>query len=379
MPVAVADSYSTASGGSVYAGRAAPIPLWLQGKALNTWFPIPGSALMQTGAAAHAFCGMGLAERQGKAVCVVAAAGGHGDSYDNRVVGIDLTADSPAWTTYHANSGTASDPGNQPYSADGRPASRHTYNGTFYVPQLDRVMLIGAPVVWGTGTITRKVDGFDLGSGKWDGVVPDYPGISGSGYADCLETCAAGCINPATGDIWTAQNYFEIYKWSAATKTQTKVTTFGGSEPRGPSCWDSARNQFVYFGWNEGGVRVKAFIYAADGLSRQALTLSGSAAATLAATPTPSDDSTAVTYDPLLDKFYMFRADEGGNKVYVITPNSGTNWDISLMTQGAGTVAPITTGFTYNRFRYVPSLKGLVYFPADSANPSQNGYFMRTA
>lgn len=390
-----ADTYSAASGGAIYAGMAAPssLPLWLQGKPLNEWFQIANTALMATGAAGHAFCGMALAERAGRAHCVVAAAGGHSDSFDNRVVSLDLMADVPAWTLRHANTGSVSDPGNQRYTPDGRPVSRHTYWNTYYVPQIDRVMLIGGSGVWGY-TTQMMVDGFDLGTNLWDGVVPDYPGLSGSGYDDALALAQKGAINPATGDIWAPANYFEIYRWSATgaqgagavAKKQMKVSNFG-TVPDGPQAWDTARNKWVHFGTGgtggSAGSIVSAFIYAADGLSRVPLTFNASAAQTAMANwiaaqaAAGNADTSNVTYDPVADRFYWFNAAESpGNRLYVVTPNAGTAWDIALHTQGAGTVTPPAAGFTYNRFTYVPSLNGLVYVPANSGQ-NQNVHFMR--
>jgi len=69
-------------------------PKWLAGKPVNAWLPIPNTS-GAGGAAACAFSGMTL--KPSTSEVIIAAAGGHGDSSDNRVVSIKLSADAPQW------------------------------------------------------------------------------------------------------------------------------------------------------------------------------------------------------------------------------------------------------------------------------------------
>ena len=69
-------------------------PAWLANKPLNTWFEIPNTA-GAGGAAVDAYSGIAINERNCE--ILIAAAGGHGDSSDNRVVSISLGVDAPSW------------------------------------------------------------------------------------------------------------------------------------------------------------------------------------------------------------------------------------------------------------------------------------------
>ncbi|MEJ1934496.1 hypothetical protein WDZ92_30230 [Nostoc sp. NIES-2111] len=376
MPTPRADTYSAASGAGIYAGMPAPssLPAWLAGKALNEWFEIPSTPLMATGAAAQAFSGMALADTGSGIHCVVAAAGGHTDSYDNRVVSLNLMADAPAWTLRHAATPLASVVSDARYYADGRPNSRHLYWNCTYVPQLDRVVLIGSQGNYSSGGGSPNVDAFNLNTNQWDGVVADQPGTSGSGYPDTSVVMVAPTINPATGDLWTTSNYYYVYKWSATTKTTTQVGNSFGSQFSGQVVFDSGRNQLAVFGAVSGGVLQDAWLVALDGLSRRALTFNASAA--YSAMLASADGSQNVVYDDVADRFYWYRSN-GTGTVYVITPNSGATWDVSIMSLGAGSATPVASPFLFNRFSFVKRLGGLVYFPASAAAPSANGYFLR--
>lgn len=369
-----ADSYSVASGGAIYAGMAAPAttPAWLTGKPLNEWFQISGTALMGSGSQADEFCGMALVESGGRATAVLTAAGGHSNAADNRVVACDLMADAPSWTVRHAASASV-----QPdvaYYSDGRPSSRHFYWNCHHVQSLDRVIMVGGPVVYGSGIGKLKVDGFNLSTNQWDGVVADQPGVSGSGYADCSIVMTNAVLNPTTGDIWSWGNFYNIYKWSATTQTQSLVASFG-TQFKGAGAWDTTRNKLVFFGYANAGAIADAWIVAGDGLTRTALTFNASSAYS-AWVAAQGNETGNVVYDQVRDRFYWFNCNAGG-AVYILTPNSSGPWDVSVLTQGAGSTPPPSGLYTYSRFRYVKALDGLVFFPANGATFLQNGYFLR--
>jgi len=113
-------------------------PAWLAGKPLDEWFAIKGTS-GAGGAPVDDFCGMAFKESSSE--IIIAAAGGHGGSRDNRVVSIDLRADAPTWVVRHAASPGASK--DAAYNPDGQPASRHTYHCSHYVAAVDRVMIFG--------------------------------------------------------------------------------------------------------------------------------------------------------------------------------------------------------------------------------------------
>jgi hypothetical protein len=86
----------------------------------------------------------------------------------------------------------------------------------------------------------------------------------------------------------------------------------------------------------------------------------------------------AMDYDPENDRF-LFTAGQGAaaGRVYVIKPNDGNVWDMSLLDGGSLKIAPSPDNLSgmQNRLRYVPALRGFVMLTRASANL----YFLRTA
>ncbi|MDB4964270.1 MAG: hypothetical protein JWP01_4269 [Myxococcales bacterium] len=351
-------------------------PTWLEGKPLNEWMQIPGTA-GAGGTAVYAFCGMGL--KQSSSEIIVALAGGHGDSADNRVSSIRIDQDQPSWTVRMQPS-TEVEP-NVAYYPDGKPSARHTYYTTHYVEQVDRLMMIGAQFVYGTPPSFPAVDGFDLETNTWDpaGTWADLTG----GYGKTQDV--------ATGDVWSATGY-SISKWSAATRTQTVLQTFNSTFMAMQNAWDPVRNQLISLGFGDGWgygnfPTMNAYIIDATGTTATPLTFHPSPALTqfLAAAPV----SASFEYDPDHDRFFYFDAkgdgDHGtandGGLIYVITPNATTTWDVSILPLGPGTQNPTRAGDVgiNNRFRYVPALKGFVYLHAPAYNDLPDLYFIKTA
>ncbi len=132
-------------------------PRWLAGKPRDVWFTIPGTG-GAGGTKVNDFCGMTV--KPGACEIIIAAAGGHAATHDNRVVSIDLQADAPAWVQRHAPSTVT--PDDVAYNPDGLPASRHTYQSTFYVPAIDRVLLVGCRFTHPGAHSFPTVDGFNL-------------------------------------------------------------------------------------------------------------------------------------------------------------------------------------------------------------------------
>ncbi len=58
--------------------------------------------------------------------------------------------------------------------------------------------------------------------------------------------------------------------------------------------------------------------------------------------------------------------------------SAGTTWDVAILPLGAGSQNPAPKPGTgvWNRFRYVPALKGLVYLPAPGWNSAPDLYFL---
>lgn len=329
------------------------------GKPINSWFQLPGTSVRATGARADVYSGMA---RRGTE-CVVAAAGGHTDSSDNRVVKIDLGNDSPAWSMLHAPS-TNIVP-DQPYYPDGRPVSRHTYWASNYCQPLDKVMMIGCQFGYQSATTYPTVDAFDIDTGLWDGIVPDAPGINGSGY-DNIINGQYGQFADSRGDIWT-MGAFSIAKWDHVTKTQSftatnlpypAATSFG--------CWDTTRDRGVTIGFGNGsdnGTDLRAYIFPADGTSRTPITLSGPGLNDFLA---EHGTQAGITYDSKRDKIYWYSGYATAGKFYVIDP---ATWNISVFPLASGSSPPtpsIGGSAPFSKFQYVPELDCIVYVDANS-------------
>jgi len=348
------------------AGEEVKTPAWLAGKALNEWLPIEGTA-GAGGAPVNDFSGMAF--KPGTCEIVIAAAGGHGGSNDNRVVSIDLRADAPKWVQRCAPSADRAQ--NVAYNADGKPTSRHTYQCSLYVPSLDRVMLVGNRFTWPGAHEHPKLDGFDLAANKWDpaGTWPDVP--KGGGYGVVAD--------PATGDLWTGG----LMKWTAATKTwSSPIAKRARNGVRFPYAFDTKRNQLFGLnagdgqGYNDMNVVTAVRVPAAGNESIQVTIKPGEA---LEQFKKDKPVYSGMDYDPDGDRFLFYngveKADAG--RIYVIKPADGNEWEMSILALGPGSKSPPPAGGAgiNNRFRYAPGLKGFVLLASGKAELC----FIRTA
>lgn len=337
-------------------------PAWMSGKALNEWFEIPGTA-GAGGAAIDAFSGMAVNELYSE--LLIACAGGHLDSSDNRVVSLNLMADAPAWVTRMAASAAPAQ--NVAYYADGKPSSRHTNSSLHFVPQVNRLMMFGARSVYGAAWDFAKVDGFNLDTNTWDaaGTWPDMPG--GYGAAQIR----------ATGDVIGTG----LTRWSPTTQKWTSLaTSSNGDQVRWPMAYDARRHQMFCLQYGDGQGYGNAALQAsvvtvADGVQKT-VKFNASSGLDLFLAEKPS--YAGMDYDTVNDCFLFYSGQEAAaGRVYMVKPNNTTVWDISVLTLGSGSVkvAANPGGGVHNRFRYIPALRGFVLLARGSANL----YFLRTA
>ncbi len=343
-------------------------PAWMSNQPLNEWFEIPGTS-GAAGAPIEPWAGFTLREETGEVF--ILCSGGHGDSNDNRVVSLPLFSDAPAWQLRSASSPVAI--ANASYYSDGKPGSRHIYHHNIWVPQVGRLMMFGLRSTWPDSGAFPTVDGFDPDTNTWDpaGRWPDLP----PGYFGAVK-------DPRNGNVWLTTPR----KWRAADglcdpAISARVPT------RWPQVWDSSRSQIFTLCWGDGqgfDTGVNASRINPDTGVQTAITFSPSSALTQFIADQPQ--YAGMDYDPLNDRFLFFagvaingaaRVADVMTRIYVITPNSGTTWDMSLLTLGSGTVtpAPVPASGINSRFKYVPALKGFVMLP----NGTSNVYFMRTA
>jgi hypothetical protein len=112
-----------------------------------------------------------------------------------------------------------------------------------------------------------------------------------------------------------------------------------------------------------------------DGNAQISVTFNPSAALTSFSADMPT--YAGMDYDAVNDCFMFYCGQgTGAGRIYVVKPNAGNVWDMSILPLVAGSVPPATPGGGINnRFRYIAALKGFVMMPSAGANL----FFIRTA
>lgn len=337
-------------------------PAWLNGKQVGEWVEIAGTS-GAGGAAVDAFSGFAYNELTNEVL--IAAAGGHHDSADNRVVSLRLADNVPAWKLRgNPSAAVATDVA---YYSDSKPASRHVYSSCHFIPQTNRLMLFGVRYTYGNAYTFAKVDGFNLDTNTWDA-----PGT----WADAPVGHYGAVAVRGTGEVWSTA----LARWSPVTKTWTQpISKRTGDLIRTPIAHDKLRNQLFAMNWADGEGFSTQQLFASripvTGSEQISVTFNPSAALSSLIADAPT--YAAMDYDADNDRF-LFYCGQGskGGVVYVIKPNSGNVWDVSLLQLTGTTRPPATPGNgVQNRFRYVPALRGFVLLATGSANL----FFLRTA
>lgn len=343
---ALRDAFNTAPVWAVEPARQSPA--WLAGVPLHTWVSIPGTE-GAGGAAIDAYSGMAYNEQANE--ILIAAAGGHRDSADNRVVSLRLTDDQPRWRTRMAPTAVIKD--NAAYYADGRPSARHLYHSIHFVAPLQRVMLFGARFVYGTGVTFNAVDAFNVDTQKWDpaGTWADTTGGPGA------------CIVRATGEVWTSK----LHRWQPGTKAWTDPVTVKVNEVD-PLMWpiahDSRRNQLFSLqsadGQGYGDPKIYSSRVDLAALKQTRVTLGPSEGLTQLTAERPA--YAGMDYDAENDRF-LFYSGQGAaaGRVYAVQPtDSDTGWQVTVLKLAGPTPPATPLSGVLSRFRYVPALKGFV-------------------
>jgi hypothetical protein len=338
-------------------------PAWLAGKRVGEWVEIPGTA-GAGGSAVDAFCGMGLDDRTSE--IVIAAAGGHNDSADNRVVSLRLTDDSPQWLLRRAASTIT--PRDVSHYPDGLPVSRHLYQSIHVVPELNRVFLFGSRGSWSNAFDFPNVDAFNLLTNQWDA-------------RDTWRSIPAGHYGAVrvrtTGEVFMTT----LQRWDPASQTfSPRFPTRLPDPVRWPIAHDSRRDQLFAMQWADGqgfgDARLFTSRFPMSGSAQIAVTLRGADALAQLAAERPS--YSALDYDPDNDRFLFYDGrNAAAGRVYAVAPNDTNTWDIEVLTLAAGTALPpsVPVAGVHSRFRYVPALRGFVLL----ANAQANLWFLKTA
>lgn len=185
-------------------------PTWRQGLTAWQWTEISGTnqanhtvTPTQTGGRANrvnAWNGMAVNTVTGR--LYQAANGGHADYGGNEVLMIDLTQDSPAWSTLLAPSAVSDYTIDQVYYSDGKPSSTHSYYAQQIIRSRNRLFRVGSGSNWGTGNFQDpKMHAFNLGANAWDSAGA-FQDVANGG--DSYSRGYAICQHPTTEDIYVA-------------------------------------------------------------------------------------------------------------------------------------------------------------------------------
>ncbi len=344
------------------------MPAWRQGQAVGEWRQLSNSALS---AAPRAVAAGGNTGPQSKVIAwnsfvidtrnsaiYSVANGGHHDYAGNEVNRIGLLDGAPKWTEPRAATPSAQTIENSSHYADGRPASRHTYYGATLNESRNRAMVLGG-AQWGNGGMLPTVDGFNLGSNDWD-AARSYPNAP-SEFTAALGSAVAN--DRATGDIYVFGN-FAVARWSSASNSWTRLLSNTGTYGQyAASAKDTKRNRILVVG----GENNDRGLYDVASNSMSGVTFTGPNASALAG----DANGNGMIYDPGLD-VYLLRKAGAGNTIYRI--NAQTFY-VDTLPNSNGASIPSTTNGVWNRFLYVPQLKGVVYFPSYDGN----AWFIRTS
>jgi len=243
-------------------------PAWLAGVPLNEWIEIPGTS-GAGGSAIDAYSGFAL--KQSTAEIIIALAGGHNDSSDNRVTSISILADDPSavgWVLRNAGSANSNPPRtpNTPYYTDGLPASRHTRYQCLYCEPLDKLILLGSPSLYGGSVLSdTESNGFDLVTNTWD--------ATGTWASTSVASVFGSCLDDL-GNIWCRGQ-----RWNWATDDFQSSASF----PRNPGVFDPVRRHTFWFAFGDGSVwssTLTAKRISEDGATVSDITINSSAAYT---------------------------------------------------------------------------------------------------
>lgn len=353
-------------------GRGAPsgssLPTWLASAAVHEWVEIADTKLTADGSQNARLSYSGIATDGGTQI-IVAAIGGHGDTHHNGVNSCDLADDAPGWVLRRASSWNGSEANVATY-ASGEPASRHGYEHAIYSTTHARLILHGTRVTWSTGDTFANVRGLNPATWEWDAV----------GTFATPASLRAGRCRDGNDNVWAhGDSKVDVYKWTAATDSWAQTGHFS-NEFTPPIAADTSRSLLFQLSCGNGqgsGTATNAYKYTSEGTIQTAVTLNSIggalaqfeadavASATDAASATDYGSILAsMIYDPDGDRFLWWQGLFG--RLYYITPNSGTTWDIGIVTTTGST--PTVRAGSFARIAYIAPLKLLVVMPWGSIN-----------
>jgi len=144
--------------------------------------------------------------------------GGHGDYYGNEVYALDLVAKKMVRLTDPSPVDSVSTcPEAYP---DGRPSSRHTYNGLAYIADMDKMFAFGGSKA-NCGFMSASTWTLDLRNLQWQSVIPR------DRYAPTGAPGAVADYDPASGTIYLSDTA-GFYRYDPSAQEYKRLATFHG-------------------------------------------------------------------------------------------------------------------------------------------------------
>jgi hypothetical protein len=169
-----------------------------------------------------------------------------------------------------------------------------------------------------------------------------------------------GCaLDPFTGDVYLNQDAL-LGRWNRGANTFSVLSPSGASAPVGyktMAAFDTSRGRILFLG----GAAADHHLYTLSSNAWFAITLSGANAPDVSGAP-----QAAMIYVAAIDRFLVRTAGSGGT-VYQVNPST---FEVTTLTTTGGSSVPSVEGGNdpFNKFLYVPRLKGAVYVPTYSGN-----------
>lgn len=385
-------------GGSSVAVDCSPIefvgaPAWLQGRQINEWFQIPGTAMSscppttqpfygRASAKMDAWCGAAL--RRLGSIYLIGAGGGHGDYTGNEVNALTLESDTPRWVELRPSSPLSVVVNSAGVYTDCRRSATHTYYASHFINQDDRLAILPSegpladslpnpsPEFRSAYSSSKLFCSFaasdwtaSAAGNDWDA---DKIASTGSGhYANFPGggsfIAALGCMDSSTGDLYHARDFDDgrLWKWTRASNSWTELAKIGHQGYAG-SAIDHSRNpkRMLVVGDYSGTLPPR--VYRLDTGEKLSVRFVGLGSSALQMSGYPG-----VVYDELNDRFLVFR-NTSPMSAYAVDPET---WEVSAL-QMNGSPAARPQGL-HNSIQFVPHLRGLVM----GHSYTKDVYFMR--
>jgi len=347
--------------GAANAAAPAPVlPAWVSALSIGQWAQIPNTAMAGVAPSARpagstgpeskvvAWTSFVVDTRTSKVYSV--ANGGHSDYAGNEVDVLDLETAAPAWRQVLAPTPDARLTNCQSYYADDTPAARHSYYGATLDEFGDRIMLFGGAIWCIKGGFFTPISSYNVAANAYS------PPAAHGNLPDAFAGVTAYSLDPSTGDVY-AFLYSNYGRWNRSSNTFAKITPKGRGPEGGSamSAMDTTRGRILIVG----GYRSDRHTYTLSSNTFAPVTLAGAGAAEVSRA-----GQGALVYVAAADR-YLVRLGGPGGTVYQIHP---ATFEVAAFPTTKGEAIPETQNGPYNKFLYVPRLKGIVYVPSYSGN-----------